>query len=104
MQLRDRVLEQRKLVADTINSALGRWGHTTLVDHRTLKQQGIKRKPERYLVQQGINEMSSDERKQYVAARRVARAMDNDVTDINDLNPKQRNEVGFRQRLHSECL
>jgi len=72
-QLRDKVLKQRKLVADTINAALARHGHIERVDHRSLDEQGEYRKPERYLGPARIRAMSEDEKKAYVSARREGR-------------------------------
>jgi len=76
MQLRDNVLAMRKIVADTTNAALARHGHTVRVDHRTLSEQGIRRRPERYLGPARIREMSDAERKEYVTARHDGRRRD----------------------------
>lgn len=69
MQLRDKLLAQRKIAADTINTALARQGHSARVDHRSLEEQGKRRRPERYLGPARIRAMSEDEKKQYVSAR-----------------------------------
>lgn len=70
MELRNDVLAKRKLVADTINEHLAKGGHTARVDHRSLKQQGIDRKPERRVLKFRIDEMSKEEKARYVAARK----------------------------------
>lgn len=70
MQLRDDVLAKRELVANTINEHLAKGGHAARVDHRSLKQQGIDRKPERRVPKFRIDEMSEQEKARYVAARK----------------------------------
>lgn len=72
LQLRDDVIARRKLVADTINAHLAKNGHKARVDHRTLKEQGIERSPERRISAFRIEKMSSRERAEYVAARKAA--------------------------------
>jgi len=72
LQLRDDVIARRKLVADTINAHLAKNGHKARVDHRTLKEQGIERSPERRISAVRIEKMSSRERAEYVAARKAA--------------------------------
>jgi hypothetical protein len=76
MQLRDKVLAQRKAVADTINAALAQHGHSVRVDHRNLREQGKHRTPERYLGPARIRSMSENEKRQYVAERCEGRAAD----------------------------
>jgi hypothetical protein len=76
MQLRDKVLAQRKVVADTINAALAQHGHAVRVDHRSLREQGKRRMPERYLGPAQIRSMSENEKRQYIAERRDGRATD----------------------------
>jgi hypothetical protein len=69
MQVRDELIAKRKLVADIQNEHLAMHGHSVRVDHRTLRQQGVARKPERHLGQTRIRNMSVKERKDYVASR-----------------------------------
>lgn len=76
MQLRDQVIATRKLVADTLNSHLERHGHETRVDHRTLREQGVNRLPERHLGPARIRGMSTKEKAQYVASRPGRRGFD----------------------------
>ena len=73
MQLRDKLLAQRKVAADTINMALARHGHSARVDHRSLKEQGDRRKPERYLGPARIRVMSEEEKMEYVSSRHERR-------------------------------
>ena len=73
MQLRDDVLAKRELVASTINEHLARSGHAARVDHRSLKQQGIDRRPERRIPKFRIDEMSDQEKARHVAARKRAK-------------------------------
>lgn len=71
MELRNEVLELRKGCADLINGALAKHGHAARVDHRTLRQQGTRRKPERHLGPAKIRNMSKAEKEQFVAARKA---------------------------------
>jgi hypothetical protein len=73
MQLRDELIAIRKKCADLQNAALAKYGHTVRVDHRSLKEQGIDRKPERHLGQARIQAMSKKDREQYAAARQNQR-------------------------------
>lgn len=81
MQLRDHVLAQRKIVADTINAALEKHGHDLRVDHRSLRGQGKQRDPERYLGPVRIRTMSDAQKKQYVSERVRGRRPDRKQTD-----------------------
>lgn len=69
MELRDRVISQRKAVAEITNASLEMNGYASRVDHRTLEQQGKRKKPERYLGPARIRVMTKEERQQYVSAR-----------------------------------
>ncbi|CAJ5232782.1 DNA strand transferase [Burkholderia pseudomallei] len=69
LALRDEVIQTRKTCAELQNAALERHGHTARVDHRTLKERGIGRTPERHLGPARINQMSSEEKTMYVANR-----------------------------------
>ena len=72
MELRNDVLAKRKLVADTINEHLSMHGHDARVDHRTLREQGVDRTPERRMSAVLIEKMSEREKSEHVAARRAA--------------------------------
>ena len=71
MELRNELIATREQVADTINNHLAMHGHDARVDHRTLKEQGVRRKPERRIAAYRIEKMSAQERKEYVAVRNV---------------------------------
>ena len=72
-QLREKVLMQREFVAETINEALSHHGHASRVDHRSLKERGERRKPERYLGPARIRAMSEEEKDAHISARRERR-------------------------------
>ena len=63
--LRSLMTAQRKAAADEINAALAKHGHDLRVDHRTLKERGIDRTPERYLGPARIRKMTVEERAMY---------------------------------------
>lgn len=73
LELRDRMIAMRKACADLQNTALAKHGHIARVDHRSLKDQGINRSPERHLGQARIRGMSKETRAHY-SAQRQARA------------------------------
>jgi hypothetical protein len=70
VEIRDDLIATRKLVAETINHHLAINGHEARVDHRTLKERGVRRKAERYLGPAKIKDMSPAERTAYVEARK----------------------------------
>lgn len=70
LELRDEVIEQRRKCAELQNMALAKHGHAARVDHRTLKQQGINRKPEQHLGPARIRNMTGEDKEQYVEARK----------------------------------
>jgi hypothetical protein len=69
LQLRDEVIAKRKLTADIQNQMLAEMGAANRVDHRSHRERGIERQPERHLGQARIKGMSADERAKYVADR-----------------------------------
>jgi hypothetical protein len=69
LQLRDEVIAKRKLVADIQNEMLAEMGASTRVDHRSHRERGIERQPERHLGQARIRTMTVEERSDYLAAR-----------------------------------
>lgn len=69
MELRDSVLGLRKHTAMVQNEALARYGHEARVDHRSLKEQGVNRKPERHLGPARIRRMSAEDKQVLVASR-----------------------------------
>ncbi|MDR7068128.1 hypothetical protein J2X02_000945 [Pseudoxanthomonas japonensis] len=74
MQVRDDLIALRKLVADIQNTHLARHGHAVRVDHRSLRDQGISRAPERHLGPGRIRQMSPQEKQDYVQRRQHWRA------------------------------
>lgn len=68
--LRVQVIAQRKAAADEINAALAKFGHELRVDHRTLRERGIQRDPERYLGPARIRKMTPEERASYLEKQR----------------------------------
>jgi hypothetical protein len=69
MELRNDVIALRKTVAKTINHHLELNGHDTRVDHRTLREQTISRKPERHLGPARIRRMSPSEKAEFISMR-----------------------------------
>lgn len=69
LELRANVLYTRKTIADLQNEALAESGHEARVDHRSLREQGKQRQPERHLGQVRIRGMSADEKAIYTEAR-----------------------------------
>jgi len=78
VELRDDVIAKRKKIADTINQALAVHGHDARVDHRSHKERGIERQPERHLGPAKIKHMSEDDKAMYVTRR---------STHASDLQP-----------------
>ncbi|MDU1661270.1 MAG: MobA/MobL family protein, partial [Stenotrophomonas maltophilia] len=74
MELKQQVTAQRKLVADTQNQFLEENGYSTRVDHRSLRDQGIARSPERHLGQRFVKEMADAEKSQYAQCRKAVKA------------------------------
>ncbi|MEI2260016.1 MobA/MobL family protein [Stenotrophomonas indicatrix] len=69
MELRQEVTVRRKLVADAQNEMLAECGHSTRVDHRSLRDQGLERRAERHLGPLLVKEMADGEKAQDVAYR-----------------------------------
>ncbi|MEC3887139.1 MobA/MobL family protein [Xanthomonas campestris] len=80
LALRNQVIAQRKAAADEINAALAKHGHDLRVEHRTLREQGIQRAPERYLGPARIRKMTSTERASYVEKQRGNRGVHDSAT------------------------
>lgn len=64
--LRSQLTSQRKAMASETNAALEKHGHEVRVDHRSLKERGINRAPQKYLGPARIRRMSPKERASYV--------------------------------------
>lgn len=69
MELRDQVLAARETVGETINKHLERSGHDARVDHRSLREQGAKRRSEPRLGQARIRGMSEEQKAEFVSLR-----------------------------------
>jgi len=69
LQLRGELIEDRGKCADLQNAALAKHGHEARVDHRSLRQQGVEREPERHLGPARISQMSSEEKTLFAANR-----------------------------------
>ena len=69
LQLRDELIETRRRCAEIQNEALAKHGHAVRVDHRSLKDQGVKRQPERHLGASGVRSMSKADRAGVLAKR-----------------------------------
>lgn len=69
LDLRQQVSARRKLVADTQNQMLADCGYATRVDHRSLRDQGIKRRAERHLGPRLIKDMAEGEKQQFTDHR-----------------------------------
>lgn len=74
LQLRDDVIDKRKRVASIQNQMLAEVGEKTRVDHRSYRERGIERQPERHLGQAHIRTMTQQDRTDYVAGRPSKRA------------------------------
>ena len=69
LALRDELIEKRTRCAELHHATLAKYGHAARVDHRTLSEQGIPRKPEKHLGQARIRNMSTKDKKAHVEAR-----------------------------------
>lgn len=77
--MRVELIEIRRRCAELQNAALEKHGHAARVDHRTLKEQGIGRTPERRLGLAKIKEMTQLEKQVHVKGRRSRSPMQADV-------------------------
>ncbi len=68
-ELRENVINMRKTIADLQNQALAEYGHDMRVDHRSLREQGKQRKPERHMGAARIRSLSADEKAAFTAQR-----------------------------------
>lgn len=69
LDLRNDVISTRKMIADLQNQALAEHGHDSRVDHRSLREQGLQRRPERHLGPARVRELTADERAQFAKFR-----------------------------------
>ena len=68
-ELRENVIATRKTIADLQNQTLEEHGHEARVDHRSLREQGKQRPPERHLGAARIRSLSADEKADLAASR-----------------------------------
>lgn len=70
--LRQEVTAARRTAAETQNQVLAEYGHTSRVDHRSLREQGVLRRAEHHLGQHFIEGMADTEKAQYAQYRAKA--------------------------------
>ena len=68
-QMKELALMRRETVANTINEVLAEAGLDERVDHRSLREQGVARQPERHLGPAGVKAMSTEDKASHVKAR-----------------------------------
>lgn len=68
--LKEELLTTRENVANIQNKFLELHGHSARVDHRSHKERGIDKLPERHLGQVGVNKLSEDEKLAFQAKRK----------------------------------
>lgn len=69
VELREELIRTRQISADLQNASLERHGHTSRVDHRSLKDQGIARRPERHLGPARVQSMTGEQKENMVKTR-----------------------------------
>lgn len=69
LDLRNEVIATRKMIADLQNQALAEHGHDSRVDHRSLREQGLQRRPERHLGPARVRDLTTDEKAQFAEFR-----------------------------------
>lgn len=68
-ELREKLIITRKTIADLQNQALAENGYDTRVDHRSLREQGKLRQPERHMGAARIRNMSAEDKATFTAQR-----------------------------------
>ncbi len=68
-QMKAELVTTREAWADMQNKHLKMYGHDSRVDHRSLKEQGLDRQPERHLGPARVNLMSEQDKSNYMASR-----------------------------------
>lgn len=68
-KLRENVIAMRKTIADLQNQALTEYDHDTRVDHRSLREQGKQRQPERHMGAARIRNLSAEDKTAFAAQR-----------------------------------
>jgi hypothetical protein len=69
-EMREEIINIRKISAELQNAALERNGYATKVDHRSLKDQGIARHPEHHLGPARVQNLTPEEKNQLIALRK----------------------------------
>lgn len=69
VELKQRAREYRERAVATSNEALEQHGHELRFDHRSLRERGLTRVPERYLGPAKVGALSEDERKAFARRR-----------------------------------
>jgi len=69
-QMKELARTRREIVANTINEALAEAGIKERVDHRSLRDQGIDRQPERHLGPAAVKAMSAEDKASHIDMRR----------------------------------
>lgn len=72
LELRDALLRTRKDIAEIQNHALATHGHEAHIDHRSLREQGRRQRPERHLGPAVVRSMGDDEKALYNTLRRAS--------------------------------
>lgn len=68
-ELRENVIVMRKTIAELQNQALAEHGHEARVDHRSLREQGKQRQPERHMGAARIRHLSAEDKAALTAQR-----------------------------------
>lgn len=66
MQIRDELIAKRKLIAEILNQELANAGVEARVDHRSHKDRGMQRKPERHLGPARVRSMTAGEKAEHI--------------------------------------
>lgn len=97
---KDALVKLRKNWADLQNIYLEKYGHTDRVDHRTLKEQGKDRTPEKHLGPKRVKMLSSEELSQIIWRRAAFKIYDAATRELWDLAGVERDI----KPLNDECL
>jgi hypothetical protein len=69
--LKEELVFCRESIANIQNAHLEKHGHSARVDHRSNKDRGIDKEPERHLGQSGVMKLSEEEKLAYLAKRKT---------------------------------
>lgn len=73
-EMKNQLTAMRQIIAETINETLATHGHSSRIDHRSLRDQGKAREAERHLGPARIKAMSAEERALHARQREARRA------------------------------